>query len=161
MLIWFLALTPILVAEVFRSPMIDYRLVMVGAVLPLGELLLGGPNVLHTLVGSVGLLTLVMVGTQGRRLLRRRILGVPIGMMVHLVLDGSWTNKELFWWPAFGAEFGSGTLPEFDRPLAVTVLMELVGLAAAVWGWRRYELADPENLARFRSTGQLSREVLT
>lgn len=159
MLIWFLVLAPILVAEVFRSPMIDYRLVAVGAVLPLVEVAIG-VNVLHTLLGAVVLMTVVMLTTQRRRLVRRRLLGVPIGLFVHLLLDASWTRAELFWWPAFGFDFGPSTLPEFDRPIVVGIVLEVLGIAAAFWAYRRYDLADPVKRSRLMQTGQLDRSVL-
>lgn len=160
MLIWFLVLAPVLVAEVFRSPMIDYRLVALGAVLPLVEVFIG-VNVLHTLLGAVVMMAVVMLTTQKRRLLRRRLLGVPIGLFVHQVLDASWTRAELFWWPAFGLDFGPSTLPEFDRPLAIGLLLEILGIATAVWAYRRYDLADPNKRDRLIQTGQLDRSVLS
>jgi len=160
MLIWFIVVAPILVAEVFRSPMIDYRLVAFGAALPLVEVFVGA-NVLHTLLGSVVAMTVVMLATQKRRIVRRRLLGIPIGMFVHLVLDASWTRAELFWWPGFGLDFGPDRLPEFDRPLAVGLGLELIGLVAAWWAVRRYDLTDPEKRARLISTGQLDRSVLS
>lgn len=160
MLIWFLVLAPVSVAEVFRSPMIDYRLVALGAVLPLAEVLVGA-RFLHTLLGAVVVMTVVMLATQQRRLVRRRLLGIPIGMFVHLVLDGSWTRTELFWWPAFGSDFGVRTLPEFDRPLVVGVILEVIGVGVAWWAHRRYGLDDPTNLRRLLTTGQLDRSVLS
>ena len=160
MVIWFVVLAPVLVAEVFRSPMMDYRLVAVGAALPLVEVVIGA-NVLHTLLGAAVILMLVMLTTQRRRLARRRWLGIPIGIFIHLVLDGSWTRTELFWWPVFGFDFGPTTLPEFDRPLAIVLLLELLGVVAAVWAYRRYDLADPAKRARLVKTGQLDRSVLS
>lgn len=159
-LIWFVVLAPVLVAEVFRSPMIDYRLVALGGVLPLAEVVVGA-NVLHTLLGAVLAMTLVMLATQQRRLIRRRLLGVPIGLLVHLVLDGSWTRSELFWWPAFGFDFGPSRLPEFDRPVVFGILLELAGVVAAWWAIGRYELGDPAKREQLMKTGQLDRSVLS
>ncbi|MEZ5229357.1 MAG: hypothetical protein R2710_22670 [Acidimicrobiales bacterium] len=105
MLLWFAIMAPILVAEIFRSPMVDYRMVAIGAVLPVLEVVTGRALVLHTLLGSVAALGLVMALTQQRRLVRRRWLGIPIGLMFHLVLDGTWTSKALMWWPVFGVGF--------------------------------------------------------
>ena len=159
-MLWFVVVAPVLVAEVFRSPMIDYRLVMVGAVLPLVELVSGRALVLHTLLGAVVGLTIVMVTTQGRRLVRRKWLGIPIGWFVHLVLSGTWTSRDLFWWPVFGFDFDQSSI-ETSRPVGVLVLLEVIGIVAAVWGVRRYGLTDPDRRARFVSTGQLDRSVLT
>ncbi len=168
MLLWFVVLAPVLVAEIFRSPMIDYRLVALGAALPVAEAVFGGPFVLHTLVGAVAALTLVMLSTQRRRLVRRRLLGVPIGFFFHLVLDASWARTELFWWPVVGLARGDGWsfgstesgLPEFDRPLIVGLALEVVAVGVAVWAWRRYELADTDNRSFFVRTGQLTRAAL-
>lgn len=161
MLIWFVVLAPVLVAEVFRSPMIDYRMVIFGSMLPVGEVVFGGAKVLHTLLGAVAALTIVMLATQGRLLLRRRLLGVPIGLFVHLVLDGSWADQELFWWPAFGTGFGGAPVPETSRSLLVIIVFELVGAGVGFWAWRRYDLAEPANRKRFLATGQLDRSVLS
>lgn len=101
MFFWYLGLSWVAVWSVFRSPALDYRLVMAGAVLPVGELPVGtGP--LHTLLAPVVALLVVMLATQGKRLVRRRWLGLPIGMFVHLVLDGAVARPELFWWPLGG-----------------------------------------------------------
>lgn len=159
MLLWFAIVAPICVAEIFRSPMIDYRMVAVGAVLPVFEVIAGRAMVLHTLLGSVCVLALVMAFTQQRRLLRRRWLGIPIGMMFHLVLDATWTSKALMWWPAFGFGFDQ-PVPEFDRSPAVVLLLEFAAVIAGFWAWRRYELADPAHRQRLVRTGQLARGVV-
>ena len=146
----------ILVVAVFQSPALDYRMVMLGSVAALLDGLTGGPWVLHTLLASVGALAIVMLLTQRRRLVRRRWLGLPIGMFVHLVLDGAWANTHVFWWPAFGTSFGHDRLPELDRG-GLSLLMEVAGLAALIYGWRRYGLQEPAARERFLRTGQLPR----
>jgi len=130
--------------------------VMLGSVVALLDGLTGGPWLLHTLLASVGPLAVVMLLTQRRRRVRRRWLGLPIGMFVHLVLDGAWANTHVFWWPAFGASFGHDRLPELDRG-AVSLLMEVAGLAALVYAWQRYGLQEPAARERFLRTGQLPR----
>lgn len=159
MFLWFAALSAVVVWQVFRSPALDYRLVMVGAVLPVGEVVLGGPRLLHTLAFSVLVLTVVMLATQRRRLLRRRLISLPIGMLMHLVLDGVWTQAEVFWWPAFGWGFPDGTLPEFDRPAGVVIVLEAIGAAVLVWMWRTFGFDDPRRRAAFLRTGHLPRDV--
>jgi len=112
--------------------------------------------VLHTLLGSVSLLTLAMAFTVRRRVLRRRVLGIPIGTFVFLIFSGAWTRTDLFWWPVTGLDgIASAPLPEFDRPLAVLVLLELVGIGGMVWLIHRFALTQPENLRQLLATGRL------
>ena len=115
MILWFAGVSFVFVWWVFRSPALDYRLVMLGSILPVGEVVLGGPRLLHTLLGPVALLVLIMLATQKRRLVRRRWIGIPIGMLMHLVLDGIWARAEVFWWPFLGTDFGAGGLPELGH----------------------------------------------
>ncbi|MGB5758362.1 MAG: hypothetical protein WBM50_15720 [Acidimicrobiales bacterium] len=156
MFLWFVVVAPFLVAEIFKSPMVDYRLVALGAALPLVEVPFGRPFVLHTLLGPVTVLTVVMLTTMGRRLVRRRLLGVPIGMFFHLVLDASWSSAALFWWPAFGWSLADEPLPEATA-LGWRLVLELVAVGVAVFAVRRYELDKPENRSRLLRTGHLAR----
>jgi len=160
MFLWFLGVSFAFVWLVFRSPALDYRLVMLGSVFPLVEVVLGGPRLLHTLVFSVVLLGFVMLATRDKRLVRRRWISLPIGVMMHLVLDGIWTESTVFWWPFFGADFGPGSLPELDRGAPVVVVMEIVGLAALAWCWLTFGLNDPAHRRTFVSTGHLPREFV-
>lgn len=155
MFLWFLGVSMALVWVVFQSPALDYRLVAAGSLLPVLEALTGGPNVLHTLVGSVALLTLVMLTTRGRRLVRRRWLGLAIGTFVHLVLDGTWTRAGLFGWPFLGDGAFDGGLPELDRPIGVILLLELVGVVAMAWLYRGFGFTDPGRRRAFLRTGRL------
>ena len=156
MLLWFAGLSVVLVALVFDSPAVDQRLVMAGSVLPVLEAAVGGPWIAHTLVFSVVVLAAVMVVGRGRRLFQRRWLGIPIGLFVHLVLDGAWADQELFWWPFLGGDaLGDGPLPELGRSVPVIVALEVAGAAALVWLWRRFGLDDAERRARFLRTGRL------
>lgn len=161
MLIWFLVLAPILVAEVFRSPMLDYRLVAFAAVLPLLEVVIDGPLVLHTLLSPVVLMTIVMLAFRGQRRKQRRWLGLPIGLFLHSILDGAWLSAGLFWWPLLGFDFATLNAPETTRSLGVSLLLDAVGVVAALWAWRRYGLAERGNRELLISTGQLSRSVLS
>ena len=159
MLIWFAVVSVIVVAEVFRSPLVDYRLVALGALVPLVDVVIGRPTPLHTLAGPVAVMTAVMVTTVGRRLLRRRLLGVPIGMFLHLVLDGAWDRAELFWWPLFGFSLADEPVPE-SRLIGLRVVLELLGVVAAAVAYRRYGLADGDNRRLLIRSGHLNRAVL-
>lgn len=158
MILWFAGLSAVIVWSVFQSPAIDYRMVALGAVLPSIEALSGEMWVAHSLLFPVAVMTLVMLATVGRRLRRRRWLGLPIGLFLHLALDGAWADTGTFWWPFAGASLGTAPAPEIDRGL-LTLGMEVVGAAALVWAWRRFGLSDPDRRRLFARTGQLSRDV--
>jgi hypothetical protein len=157
-LVWFIVSSVVLVAIVFKSPGIDYRAVVVGALLPILEGFTGGPKVLHSLAGAVVLLGVLMLVTPRRRLLRRRLLGVPIGLMAHLVLDLSFTRTDVFWWPFAGLAFAEGQIPEWDH-LARSLVLEVAGIALGVWAWRAFDLADPAKRQRFIAKGRLDLHV--
>lgn len=156
MFFWFVAAAVLLVLFVFDSPAVDYRWVALGGVLPLAEALTGRPWILHTLLGSVLLLALVMVFTVGRRLARRAWLGVPIGTFAFLIASGSWVNSDLFWWPVGGVDaIGVGPLPEYDRPFGVLLVIELAAIAALVVIGRRLGLHEAEHRRNLLATGRV------
>jgi hypothetical protein len=154
-ILWFVGLSVVLVWVVFQSPALDVRGVAAGALLPWLDALTGGPFVLHTLAGSVGLLTLVMLATRKRRLARRQWLGLPIGTFLHLVLDGTWARTELLWWPVLGEGAFDGRLPELDRGLVPALALEVGGVVALWWAWRAFALDDPSRRDELRTMGRL------
>lgn len=160
MLLWFAGMSFVLVWTVFKDTAIDYRLVMAGALLPdLVDVGFGGARVLHTLTCSVVLLVVVMLGTRDRRLRRRRLLALPIGTFCHLLLDAMWTRTATFWWPFFGWRFETDGLPSFERPVLVTMALEVLGLAALLWCRSRFELDDADRRREFLRTGRLGRDL--
>ncbi len=159
MFFWFVGPSVLIVWAVFASPAADYRLVALGSVLPLVELPFGHPRLLHSVTGAVVVLAAVMLGARGRRLVQRQLLGLPIGMFLHLVLDGAWTDDHAFWWPFFGTSWSASALPEQGRG-GLSVLLELVGLATCWWGYRRFRLSEPERRAAFLRTGRVGRDIV-
>lgn len=158
MLIWFAAAAVVITFVVFRTPAIDYRLVALGAVIPVTESPFGaGP--LHALISPTVVLIAVMVATRGRRLVRRRWLGLPIGMYLHLVLDATFNVPETFWWPFLGWSFGPARALELSRGWWSFVL-EVIGILAALWAYRRFGLDDRTRREVFLRTGQLDRAVV-
>ena len=157
MILWHAGLALAIVWNVFRDPAIDHRLVVAGALLPdLVDLSFGRPAFAHTLLGPTVVLLAVMVATRGRRRLRRRLLALPIGLFLHLVLDGSWMRPKVFWWPAFGTSFPDGRLlPE----VPVVVLEELVGAWALGWLVYRFGLAGADARRAFLRSGRLEASV--
>ncbi len=160
MVLWPAGVALGLVWLVFRDPAFDYRMVVIGALLPdLLDAPFGGARLAHTLLAAVAVLTVVMLATGGRRHLRRSLLAVPIGMFAHLVADGMRARTETFWWPFFGPSL-EGRLPALDHGLAVLVLEELAGAAIVAWCWNRFRLTDPEVRRRFLRTGHLPRDIV-
>jgi hypothetical protein len=111
-LLWYVGMSVLLVANVFRSTGVDYRLVALGGLLPLlVDLPFGERAYGHTLLFPVALMLAVMVLTIGRpRLLRRRLVCLPIGVFFGLVLAGAFTQGETFWWPIAGGDLGGEPL---------------------------------------------------
>lgn len=159
MLLWFVGPPILLVWAVFRSPGADYRIVAIGALLPLLELPFGEPRLLHSLSGAAVLLAAVMLLARGQRLRQRQLLGLPIGLLMHLVLDGAWADTHGFWWPFLGVSWSSSELPEVGRG-AFGVVLELAGAAACWWGWRRFRLDEPERRHLFLTTGRVGRDIV-
>ena len=160
MFIWFAAASFLIVAMVFDSPAVDYRIVMLGGVAPVFEGAVSGPWLLHTLAGGVAVFAVVVIATRGRRLAARRAVGLPIGLLLHLVLDGTWLSSSLFWWPFGGGRpLGEGRIPEFEH-LGTSLALEVVGVVLAIFLVRRFELAAPDRRRAFVRTGRLARDVM-
>lgn len=154
MLLWYVGNSVLVAWLVFQSSGIDYRLIAAGSLLPLAvDAPFGRPAYGHTLAGSVALLVVVMLATIGRpRLVRRRLLCLPIGTLCGLVLSGAWTNSDVFWWPVARSAFSRGhLLPRWW----VVVLMELVGLVACWWVVGRFDLYEAGPWRDFVRTGRL------
>jgi hypothetical protein len=154
MIFWFLGTAVLAVWYVFRDPTFDYRLLLVGAVLPLVDAAFGGARVLHSVTFSVALLVVLMLATRGRTAIRKTLLGLPIGLLLSLVFTGAWTNADVFWWPFTGLDFDDAPHPVWERGWW-NVPFELVGIGLCVWIWRRAGLGDRERRRRFVRTGQL------
>ena len=68
MLLWFIGGSLVIAWLVFHDPAIDYRVLLLGVLLPdVVDGLVGGARVLHSVVFSVALLVVVMLATIGRR----------------------------------------------------------------------------------------------
>ncbi len=165
MIFWFAGMALVAVWVVFRDPALDHRLVVAGALLPdavdglLDLLGVVGPWPAHTLVASVSFLAVVMLATRGRRLRRRQLLALPIGTFLHLILDGVWTDAGVFWWPVLGTDLGAQVLPSVARG-RTNVVLELIGLAALVWVWRRFRLGEPARRKVFLRSGRVGRDLV-
>lgn len=141
MFLWFIATAVFTVFFVFRSPAFDYRPLIVGSLIPLASV-----RVLHSIVFAVVFMAVVMLATIGHRIVRRRLLGLPVGVMLHLVFTGAWTNDEVFGWPLFGWDLADATHPVVARGWW-NVPLELAGavgcyLIARRIDWRTGRIAE-------------------
>jgi hypothetical protein len=155
MLLWFVGTVSLAVWLVFHDPRFDYRVLALGAVLPdLADAPFGGARLMHSVVGNVGLLTVVMLATIGRRTRRRALLALPIGSFLHLVFDGAFADTNVFWWPFTGGSFEGARLPSLERG-ALSLVFEVVGAGILWWFWRRFRLDRPGRRRTLISTGHL------
>ena len=154
MLFWFVATAVLSVYFVFNDPRFDYRLLLVGALLPdVLDIPFGRAAWAHSVTVSVAVLALVMVVTAGRKPIRRLLLGLPIGMLMHLVWDGAFTLTTSFWWP-FSGDWGSAAVPSVGRGWW-NIPLELVGVLLVRHWWRRFGLAEASRRTDFTRSGVL------
>ncbi len=156
MFFWFIGTAVLTVWFVFRDPRFDYRLLIVGALLPAWvDAISGGARVLHSVTFSVALLVVVMVATAGRKPIRKSLLGLPVGAMLYLVYTGAWMNSEVFWWPFLGFSFDDAPHPIAARGWW-NLLLEAIGIALCWWIVQHASLRSSEARREFLRTGQLT-----
>lgn len=156
MLLWYVGPSIVVVHQVFATRGLDYRLITLGALLPLlvdaptGRLGAG-----HSLLAGALLLAVVVLATVGRpRLLRRRLVCLPIGYLCGLVLSGAFLHDRVFLWPFLGISLPHDALLP---PLAVVVVLEAAGAAAVVWAVDRFGVAcDARRRRAFLREGRLT-----
>ncbi len=155
MLLWFVGGSALIVWNVFRDPAIDYRVLAAGSLLPDVLDVATGHRVAHSITVSIAVLVVLMLGTIGRRPLRKRLLMLPIGMLLHLALDGVFQSTRTFWWPIGGLSPVTGHIPSFDRGVLLNVAFELAGALILRWFWKRFHLGDSRPRATLLATGRL------
>lgn len=171
MIAWHLGMTVLAVRYVYRDPAMDLRWVLAGALLPdlidkpIGAVLLNDVFHAHRLFGHTllfptALLGLVMVVTRRGSALRKGMVGLVIGVLFHLVLDGAWAAPEAFWWPFFGTAFPEQS-PSALGPLLEDMITdprvwvgEAVGLVYLLRLWRT-RLQAAGALGRFAGDGRI------
>jgi inner membrane protein len=167
-LFWHLGVGAALVYVTLGRQRIDYRFILLGAVLPdlidvPLSFLFGWPGrrgPAHTLLAVVVVTVVILIAFRGRRRLSR--FGLGVGWLTHLVGDGMWLIPRTFLWPAFGTRFG-GIPPEpYSLDLIVHPLShlstwggELAGVAVLVWFWVAFRLGEGDRLRRFARDGML------
>jgi inner membrane protein len=148
---------------------IDYRFVLLGAVLPdlvdafLGVWLFEGDSgrwIGHSLLGASAVAVTIVVAFRGER--RLAVFGIAVGWLLHLVADGMWNAPFTFLWPAFSGRFSVAPREPYSwdlvrEPLAhaTTWAAELAGLAVLAWFFLAFGLGDRGRRAAFLGDGHL------
>jgi hypothetical protein len=148
---------------------IDYRFVLVGAVLPdvvdgiLGLFLFEGPAgrwVAHSLLAVIVVTVVILVAFEKET--RLAVFGLGVGWLLHLVGDGMWAAPETFLWPAFGTGFSTSPAEPYSWDLIAHPLDhlgtwggEVVGVAILAWFWVAFRLGDDGRRRSFLKDGYL------
>lgn len=168
MLLWHLGAVTFLFRWIFRDPKVDFRFLMLGAVIPdvidLSVVTATGGSRgelwAHSLVVPTAIAVIVLLATRrGRR--RRAWMALVVAWLFHLLVDGMWTDGRVFLWPVFGWALpvgGDAFWPgAWERALGDPWrwILELVGLGYLVWLARRARISEPDTRAGLWRTGRL------
>jgi len=137
-ILWHLGATTLAVRYAFGDPAMDLRWVMLGSLLPdlidkpVGSVLCHSHFGAHRLYGHTLLLPALVLGaalvlTRRRSRARKAMIVLVVGWLLHLVLDGVWTEPGSVLWPLFGWSF-----PETD-PSALLPLLRSMVRSPTVW----------------------------
>jgi membrane-bound metal-dependent hydrolase YbcI (DUF457 family) len=175
MILWHLGMTTLAVRYVYRDPGMDLRWVLAGSLLPdlvdkpIGSVFFvdhfGAHRLFaHALVFPVVMLLAALILTRRRSPLRRGSIGLVIGTLFHLVLDGAWAEPEAFLWPFFGWSFPP-TAPVALGPLLRAMVSdpwvwagEAAGAAYLAYLWVAY-LREPGAFRTFLANGTIPMPV--
>ena len=147
---------------------IDYRFILVGALLPdvvdgVAMVFIDEPSgrwVGHSLTAVLVVAIFVIVAFSGER--RLAVFGLAVGWLLHLVGDGMWQSPETFLWPAFGADFARAPGEPYSWDLLArpwdhgwTWAAEVVGLAVLIWFVIAFRLHERDRLGAWLKDGYL------
>lgn len=169
-MIWHIGMTLAMARFIFGDPRMDLRVLVLGGILPdlidkpIGSILLverfgSGRVFAHTLLFAALLMTVVLVLTRRGSTARRRWMALPIGSLLHLVLDIPIDPAVLFW-PGLGGfprsrYPGLSQLGPYLNSHPWVIGQELVGLGVLIWLWRKAGLGSSVRRRRFMATGVL------
>ena len=169
MLLWHLGIAALIVYVSLGRRRIDYRMILVGAVLPdvvdglLGLFFFDGPAgrwIAHSIFAAIAVTVLIILVFRGDR--RQSLFGIGVGWLLHLVADGMWAAPETFLWPAFGTEFSKSPTEPYTWDLFLDPIAhlstwggELIGFAILAWFWVAFRLGEADRFRLFLSDGYL------
>ena len=168
MIFWHLGLAAAVVYVTIGRRRVDYRFVLLGAILP--DLIDGascwayecggGRGIAHSLLANVAVTVLIILVLRGET--RLAVFGIGVGWLLHLVGDAMWDAPETFFWPVAGMDFAtSPTEPYswdlFTDPLAHvwTWAGELAGILVLLWFVVAFDLRDRTRWRAFLRDGYL------
>jgi inner membrane protein len=166
---WHLGLAVLITYVTLGRRRIDYRFILLGAVLPdlvdglLGLFVFDGPSgrwIAHSLLAVLVVFVVVFIGFKGER--RLAVFGVGVGWLLHLVGDGMWQAPRTFLWPSFGTTFATRPTEPYSWDLFTDPAAhlsawagELFGILILVWFFVAFRLGDEERRRRFLRDGLL------
>ena len=169
MILWHLGTAALIVYVTLGRRRIDYRFVLLGAVLPdivdglLGLFFFDGPEgrwIAHSMLAVIVVGTVIVVGFRAET--RLRVFGVVVGWLLHLVADGMWQAPRTFLWPAFGTEFATTPREQYSWDVVTHPLdhlatwgAELVGVAILAWFWVAFRMVEENRARMFLRDGYL------
>jgi hypothetical protein len=169
MIFWHMGVAAAIVYVTLGRRRIDYRFVLLGAVLPdvvdgvLGLFLFEGPAgrwIAHSILAVVVVTVAIVIGLPRER--RLAVFGLGVGWLLHLVGDGMWAAPRTFLWPAFGTEFASAPREPYSWDLLANPLAhlgtwggELVGLGVLAWFYVAFGLNHAKRRRLFLKDGYL------
>ncbi|MFN2526477.1 MAG: metal-dependent hydrolase [Actinomycetota bacterium] len=168
MVLWHAGLGALITYISLGRRRIDYRYVLLGAVLPdvvdaIAAFFIELPSLrgpAHTLLVVVAVAVLIVVFFRAER--RLAVFGLAVGWLTHLVADGMWAAPRTLYWPAFGTAFESSPRESYSVDLIVHPAdhlaawgAEFVGLAILVWFWVAFGLGRGDRLRQFLQDGYL------
>jgi len=172
MFFWYLGATVVLVFMTLGRRSIDYRVVMLGAILPdlidkpIGRIFFEdefqNSRVFgHTLLFALVLVLAIQFTLRGRT--ARHWFVLPIACLIHLALDGMWSQPITLFWPLFGTKFPIVTVENywleelrnlFVHPLGL--FEEVAGVLMLLYVGYAYGLNQKDRLKAFLKTGALT-----
>jgi inner membrane protein len=168
-ILWHLGLATLIVYVTLGRRRIDYRYILLGAVLPdivdaiLGLFLFEGDSgrwIAHSLLANVAVTVAIILLLRGET--RLAVFGIGVGWLTHLVGDAMWDAPQTFFWPLAGTEFADSPKEPYSWDLFTAPLDhiwvwvgELVGLAILGWFWVAFSLGDNERRKLFLKDGYL------
>lgn len=169
MIFWHMGVAAVIVYVTLGRSRIDYRWILIGAVVPdmidgiLSTLVYSGDSgrgAAHSLLAPALVALVILLTTRGT--VRLSLMGLAVGWVLHLVGDGMWAAPKTFLWPAFGTEFADTPVEPYSRDLfthpfdhLATWGGELLGLAALVYLAAAFELGNGTRRKRFFRDGLL------